>query len=236
MRRAEKNLWTRSKIPPLQAERAPMWRPRVQTCFGNGSCGSANHLEYQEPEKHRRGAARERLPRRRVPAIHGIANGAARELRWPRKTFFLEKAAWTHRLVKPRRFYFGTGAQYQPQKRGYIQGSSLASRVFAILPWPRRDLRQFQEGDLPSPCRSIATEVVAFASFCARTTKRKTSFRGNSRQNVLTPARANCRRLTEAKPDFQDLIIAGLCQFAAAKQQIGRRYTRRDSRVAGRAR
>jgi hypothetical protein len=152
------NLRTHSKIRPPQVVRARMTVEQVQTCCGCARFAAAIHLESQPPETLRQAAARERFLGRLAPAILVISNDAAPGRRWLQKMFSLEKAAPTHPPATPLRSRFGFAAQVRRQTRGYTRCSSLAPRVFAILPLPRPALRQFQERVRPNPCPTKATE------------------------------------------------------------------------------
>ena len=201
MRRAS-NLWTRLKIPRLQAAPAPMQAPPAQTCFEYARSGAAIHLESRSPETLPRAAIRERFPQRLVPALLATANGAARERRSPLKKFSLRMEVLTHRLVPQRRLRCWFASRAQQQKRGYIQGWSLAPRAFSTLPSPRPVLLQFQECARPIPRRTKATELLASESCCAKMMKRRTSSRTDSQKHVHSAAQQKtspraCKRTSD---------------------------------------
>jgi hypothetical protein len=178
--------------------------PPAQTCCGCARFAAAIHLESQPPETLRQAAARERFLRRRVPAIPVISNDAAPGRRWLPKMFSLEKAAPTRPPATPLRLRFGFGAQAARQTRGCTRCSSLARRVFAILPLLRPALNQFQERVRPNPCPTKATELPASASCAASTTKHKTSSQTDSRKHIQSAARKALPHNSEQSRTFSE--------------------------------
>ncbi len=203
MRCLEK-LLIRSRILPSRDAPVHSLAPRAQMCFGYARCDSAIHLEFQPPETRRRAAALEIFPQMHTLAIQAISDDAAPERRSLQKMFSLEKATQMHHLGPRRRLYFDSGAQFPPQKYGYTRGSSLALRVFAILPLPRPAQRQFPERALPILCRTKATEALASASSLAKATKRKTSSRTDSTQHIRSSARERLSQVSAGQASFSE--------------------------------
>jgi hypothetical protein len=192
-RRAE-NRWRYSKI---QRPRGDWVRKRAlpaQTCCGCDRCAATNHRVFQLLEICHRTAARERFRRIRSPAILAFLGDATPERQSRLKRFFLETAMLTRHLATPRRSCFGCAAQVRRQMRGYSRCSSLALRVFAVLPSRRQGLRQFQERARLIPCRTRAMEAAPSLSLCASTTKHRTSSRNDSQTHFLSTAEKNNRR------------------------------------------
>ena len=154
-------------------------------------------------------------------------------------------AARTHRPAIRRRLSFGLAGQSPAQMRDCIRGSSLARRVSATPPLPHQARRQFQERVHPNPCRTKATELFASASCAASTTKHKTSSQSDSQKHVQSAGRERLPQISERPHTFsgcdyrrpaQNLAIEEGHEFSAARKQIGRRYTPKGSRAAGRVR
>src|SRR5580658_3078868 len=188
---------TRSKIQPPRVAPSRNQAPQAQTCCGYAQCDSAIHPESQPQETHPRVAAREISLQTRVLALLSISSDATRERQSPRKMFFQETAMQTRRPAKQPRFCSGCVEQFLPRTRGCTRDSSLAPRASATLPSQRPVPRQFPGRARPIPFPTKSTEANAFASRCARKTKRKTSSRTDSQKHVHTAAQKEPPRVSE---------------------------------------